>query len=442
MANSQQTLSKSSVSNSSFDRTRSAKGRANDDARPQLARTHGGERESLLGTYAKTASAPNLTWADTGDGTGEIVPFARLGGTDLKPFKDPQSVRAERFALKSVVNRLLPQSKTAKCMRWRIPKQHLQVLKSKRHNKAFYSGLEVCARVWTCPVCCAKVSERRRMELISATAAAQALGWQVQLATLTVPHGLGDNLDQMLDMMMVAWRKCSSTRSAAKWRQCIGLEGTVRALEVTDGLNGFHPHFHVLLFINSPVTTADVQQGLAPLWQDACVKAGLPRPSDAHGVRVDDGSYAAKYASKWGLESEMTKGHSKTGKKDSLTPFDLLRRVLSLKCERSALRFQIYAEAFAGRRQLYWSNGLRAKLGLNAAEKTDEELAHEQEEPAGQVAELTDDQWRAILRTKSEAAVLNVAETNPDHFHAFLEGVVAMAKAMPPPPRRKRRYAS
>src|SRR5690606_25388944 len=110
--------------------------------------------------------------------------------------------------------------------------------------------------------------------------------------------------------MLAAWKRTVDGRAAKNVRDFLGLKGTVRALEVTYGANGFHPHFHVLLFLDKSWTNHGVQEAFTPLWQNACRLARLPIPSLAHGCRVDDGSYAAKYASKWGLESEMTKGHS------------------------------------------------------------------------------------------------------------------------------------
>lgn len=61
------------------------------------------------------------------------------------------------------------------------------------------------------------------------------------------------------------------------------------------------------------------------------------------------------------------------------------------------------------------------------SEMTDEEVAHAQEEEASILSELTDEQWRAVLFTKNEAALLNVAENNPESITQFLEGVVALA---------------
>lgn len=369
-----------------------------------------------LGIYAKT-EAKALAWGFQVDQeTGEI----------LDAPADPKRHRAQRFALKSVVNRLLPTSRTSKCCRWRVPKQSLQVHRSIEHGKAFYSGLQVCASVWACPVCAAKISERRRAELVTSVALAKSMGMHVKLLTLTVPHGLGDDLPTLLVQIRNAWRRTTTGRAGKDFRKLLGIKGTIRALEVTHGQNGFHPHLHVLLFLEQDATNNCIQGLFTPIWQDACVKAGLPRPSDAHGCRVDDGSKAAAYASKWGLESEMTKSHTKQGRNGSRTPWDFLRAVLerSEGWQQSAHLFRTYAAAFKGQRQLYWSNGLRALLALGE-EETDEEVAAVQEDHAKVLAKLDDEQWRAILATKSEALVLDMAEEHPEALPVLLASLHA-----------------
>ena len=147
----------------------------------------------------------------------------------------------------------------------------------------------------------------------------------------------------------------------------------------------------------------------------------MPRPSDAHGCKVDDGARAAAYASKWGLENELTKSHTKTGKNGSKTPWDLLRDILSKSenWKRSAVLFKTYADAFKGRRQLYWSNGLRAMLALNS-ESTDEELASSVEDNAALLASLTIQQWRAVLFVKGESDLLDIAEQCPEIINSTL----------------------
>ncbi|WP_458865142.1 hypothetical protein, partial [Enterococcus faecium] len=71
--------------------------------------------------------------------------------------------------------------------------------------------------------------------------------------------------------------------------------------------------------------------------------------------------------------------------------------------ERASSLFRVYASAFHGRRQLYWSNGLRALLAMSN-ERSDEELvAAPEDERASLLATLTTEQWKAIRSRKQEA---------------------------------------
>ena len=112
----------------------------------------------------------------------------------------------------------------------------------------------------------------------------------------------------------------------------MGYLGQVRALEVTHGRrsdrnNGWHPHFHILQFHQVAGREADRKDWTARLylrWVVYCEKAGLGTPSYRHGIKLDDGTKASQYVTKWGLEDEMTRGHTKKAKAGGETPFDLL----------------------------------------------------------------------------------------------------------------------
>lgn len=377
--------------------------------------------------------------------TGEIVAYQKTKRGE-KVHKTPQQARAERYALKSVVNEIFPNTRYSKCCRCRRSHDAVTIHKSKEHGRAFYGGLVVCGSPWSCPVCSAKIAERRRVELECATAAAKMMGLSVVLSTFTVPHGLGDDINAVLDGMMSAWRFMTMSRGYKELRTFAGLVGTVRALEVTHGQNGFHPHFHVLMFCKWEHGEAkhlppSLELLLGCLWRQACIKKGLPEPSRERGVKVDDGTWAARYASKWGLEDEMTKGHLKTSKGiKGRTPWDMLRAVLADGCERSKRLFAVYAKAFKGRRQLYWSNGLRDLLGLSK-ESTDEELAASQEDDAFELARLTTEQWRGVLFNRAEAAVLDMAERDPAALPEFLARLVAISQHTIPRGEERRRGA-
>jgi hypothetical protein len=277
-------------------------------------------------------------------------------------------------------------------------------------------------------VCAAKISERRRVELVEAMDVAKAMGLSVYLLTLTVPHGLGDDVAQVVAGVLDAWRSCSTSRAGKGLRKGFKIRGTIRALEVTHGRNGFHPHLHVLLFLEPGSSPAEVEREFCPLWQRACLAAGLPCPSVEHGCRVEDGSKAAAYASKWGLESEMTKSHTKKGRNGSRTPWDFLRAILAGDDDADQCKalFRAYVEAFHGKRQLYWSNGLRELLAVKQ-EATDEDIAAAQEENADVLATLTVEEWRAVLITRAEAHILTVAELHPESLPVVLASLVQVA---------------
>jgi hypothetical protein len=122
---------------------------------------------------------------------------------------------------------------------------------------------------------------------------------------------------------------------------------------------------------------------------------------------LDGGEKAAKYLSKWGLEDEMTKGHTKKALHGE-TPFDFLRSFLADKSDKQAAAlFKEFAETFKGKRQLYWSKGLKARLGIE--DVSDEELSERLEEQAVLLGLLNVDQWRDVLKTDSRATVLEIA---------------------------------
>jgi hypothetical protein len=386
----------------------------------------------------------HINWTKVDLETGETTPYTvstnRKNEAVAKVFKTAQQVRGERWALKAVSSELLAGTRVCKCYKYRSKGKDILLLLDRSRNKAFVGGLQTCGSVWGCPICAAKISERRRTQLEQAIQRAKELGLQAMLLTLTIPHGMGDDVGTITDGLIDSWDSIKRNRAGRAIRDQIDLVGTVRAMEVTYGANGFHPHLHILLLIKSGVRPSEVQRLYAPLWQSACVKQGLPRPSDAHGCRVDDGSKAAAYASKWGLESEMTKGHTKSaGEGKGMTPWDMLRAVLHDKDEHAARLFKVYYENFKGRRQLCWSKGLQKMLAV--VDLTDEEIAAQEQEQADVFTIITVEQWRVIYARRWVSVLFDLTENNPDSVSKFLESLVKEAEARPPTARSYRTAA-
>lgn len=356
--------------------------------------------------------------------------------------RTPQIARAERWALKSVVNRLLSGDRVSKCMVLRAPISGqglapIEIHKGQTHGKAFYHGLMACGLPWVCPVCAAKISERRRLELKQAIEAAKVKGFGVYFVTLTIPHGVGDDLRQLLANLSTSLKRLSQDQHFRRIKKRLGIEieGFIRAHEVTYGQqNGWHPHFHMIVFTpDRSLSCSVLQQAYSEGWRSACVKSGLPEPDSDRGCTVQDGSFAANYVSKWGIEDEMTKSHTKQGKRNGLTPWGLLRAVLDgnapeIAPEPAAALFRLYAHAFKGRRQLHWSVGLRAKLLPEQVELSDQELVDRpDDERAALLSDITTAQWKAIRNARAQASVLDAAESDPRLISVLIDRIMSRA---------------
>jgi hypothetical protein len=321
-----------------------------------------------------------------------------------------------------------------------IPR-NIEVWKSKEHKTTHYKGLQTCGSVWRCPVCSAKIAERRRVEILQAMDAHKATGGCVNMVTLTCPHQVKDNLGDLLAKQAKALNNFWKDRDVKSILAEMGTIGQIRALEVTHGRlsahdNGWHPHYHVLMFQGTGVDLArfdhaqmiDWQVKLYLRWAARCVAAGLGEPSYAHGLKLDDGSKAAQYVTKWGLEDEMTKGHTKKALHGE-TPFDFLRAVLLDKSDKQASAlFVEFAKTFQGKRQLHWSKGLKARYAVT--DKTDEALAEETDDSSRLLGLITLDQWRDVLAVEGRAEVLAVAASGGwDSVTFYLDQIKGTANA-------------
>lgn len=363
--------------------------------------------------------------------TGEITTFERSkSGAFVEAKRSFEDGRQARYSLHRAFRQVEPKHRTAQCL-WCVASENqtVQVMLDQEHNRARYNNLRVCGRVWTCPFCSAKISERRAVELAGAMAVAKAQGLKVALLTCTVPHVVQDDLKTLLGRLLKAWRGLVDNRAGKAIRADLGLVGTIRNVEVTHGQNGWHPHFHCLVFYKNEADLGEIEARWSAEWQRVCVSAGLRRPSDEHGLTLQDGSFAAAYVSKWGLEHEMTKTMHKVGRRHGRTPFDILRDYeigkTSDEKQQNAELFREFVAAFHNVRQLSWSKGLKKMLAVQ--EVTDEELAvQEDERPTRLVCELDAVQWRAV-RQWHRATLLHLAEKNPSAIPAFLDDLVAGA---------------
>ena len=327
--------------------------------------------------------------------------------------------RVARFALQEVArsilrdmiernNKMTYVHQVRNCLRARISKQKgVTLFYNVEREQANFGNLQRCYSVWNCPICSMTITEGRRTELKQGLSNWTDAGGHAYLATFTNSHHRGDNLDQLLTGQKKAFVKFWEKTKVKEMLKRLGYKGRIVATEVTWGeQNGWHPHYHMILFFDHEINHQGLQTFLALQWQEACIKAGLKAPDLIHGVDVRNGTYAAEYVSKWGLEEEVTKGHLKKGLNGSLTPFDLLRG--SSTNNHYKTLFKQFADVFKGKQQLVWSKGLKELLGIKQV--TDEELIEETEKTSIEIRELGDLIWQLILKYEKRAHVLELVE--------------------------------
>jgi hypothetical protein len=298
----------------------------------------------------------------------------------------------------------------------------LAVVLSSELNKAFYDGLQTCGNVWVCPVCAAKIQERRRLEIASAMEHFYQVKKMAVMVTFTFPHKMMMKLKDLLTKQSEAFKLLRKGKQWDKFKAKHCFEGLIRSLEVTHGQNGWHPHTHELWFVECEIDEAKFFEFVKKKWRASCIASGLldendPKQMsafDTYAVDIKFNCKASDYLAKvdhkdnlksyWGADREIAKASSKVKKEGKgMHPFQLA-------IDNKQDLFIEYVNAIKGKPQLLWSRGLKAKVGIT--EKTDEEIAEEETEEAELFAKISKVEWLAIRRQEQRAQVLNCVENS------------------------------
>jgi hypothetical protein len=337
------------------------------------------------------------------------------------------------------------------------PRKRVAVeLRVSEDGRASWGGILRCASPHVCPTCALLLSRSRSDELEYLAAAHLTAGRGAYTVALTIPHDLHDRLQPMLRAVSGAWRRVKSGRAWLSFRERIGYQGDVRASETTVGpRHGWHPHLHVLLFVDHPTTDAErasIEDWLFERWSIEAERAGLPRPE--RWAELPDGSRkglgvnvqelrtpeGATYIARAGLASVAGDIASLTGKvanRGNRTIWQLLVDASEDCRSRDARLWREWAVASKGVRALTWAcRKLRAEYGLSGP-ATDEELAAAADEAAGDVAAVvSSDVWESLVRLPGwELQAFEIAEDRgAAAFLAFVQRCCyGWGKRKPPP---------
>jgi hypothetical protein len=260
-------------------------------------------------------------------------------------------------------------------------------------GRAAYSGLYRCGDFWRCPSCRVTLGIRRARQIETALRQHVDAGGSALLATYTVPHTRDEALPVVLARLADTWRRYA--KSAL--RDVLGRYyiGAVRALEVTHGASGWHPHCHVLVFIapGLPYLTP-VAVALAERWSQV---AGADWRADVRQVARDGVAAVARYLTTDGISGASYEVASPAAKIPAGRSYvQILWDYARYRSSSDAALIYEYAAALHGVHHLTVSPRLRRLYDFV--------------DPASGWDEIADDDILALLNSGEWLSILNAGE--------------------------------
>ena len=312
---------------------------------------------------------------------------------------------------------------------------------TRESQRVVQGGLAQCGSVWACPVCSAKIQAVRSLEIKQALEWATGQNLHVQLMTLTARHDYSDRLIDLMSRMSESFADMKRGRSYRRIVKDAGLAGYIRAVEMTHGARGWHVHYHIVVFSQNGLPDAELRAAwvralcshdvvdaddkrayddavlhsfdLRTVGADALSVAAVSEylgkddravwyNADGSELRIDSTGEAAAQKAIEGAAKELGLANTKLGRKSNRTPFQILRDAFVADLDDDAafsrdMRLVIeYVIATKGRKQQFWSRGLKAAVGI--VERTDEEIVDDENETSTILWGLTRDHWNALRK--------------------------------------------
>lgn len=185
-----------------------------------------------------------------------------------------------------------------------------------------------------------------------------------------------------------SWRRLQQTREWCALRAaCGGDMPIVRALEVTLGRNGAHPHFHALLFVRKGAALDGALGAVCAAWPGVVRRVlGEARVPNARNGTTLTPCHDGKYISKLGLEVSFAPGKRGKGR----TVWQLMADLAADARPSDVALFGCYCDATKGLHQLQWSRGLKRRVvGVSPIAEGDGQAAG-----MATVARIPKETWR------------------------------------------------
>ena len=321
-----------------------------------------------------------------------------------------------------------------------------------------FLGNRFCNNSWGCPACTARKMSKYSARISCAIDALAQQNKAAVMITYTVFHTKQYSLDEMLTLLSSCWNKLQKN---AYWKRQknngsyytkggtysnfiseFNIKHTIRATEITYGEHGWHPHLHVLYFVDKKDLPRVVQweQKLIDTWLDIenrtakeiftgktlevrnMLNERYHRNSSHQGVcisKTETGETlqikSGDYICGWGGNNELTGGSATELKPAHEGHLTLMQMVFKALTENDKDLFDIYCQALITLTKRRQHRLDFSRTGLNAIvaqyknsvgyqellkKKRTDELARQNIRPYSTVCWFTKQQWLDISITE------------------------------------------
>ena len=151
-------------------------------------------------------------------------------------------------------------------------------------EKARYTGLQRCRSPWACPHCTAEVMARRAARIVAAIEQFKEQGKLAFMVTLTIRHWWGVPGATIYGILRKAWHNVmiasrNGYDSLKSYLSGYGDFDFVNAYDWTWGRNGWHPHIHMLVWVDRDkidsinARLAEFEEDIRKIWLRCVARA-------------------------------------------------------------------------------------------------------------------------------------------------------------------------
>ena len=372
-----------------------------------------------------------------------------------KPKNKGNERRDEWHVLRDGIQRMTHDKSLTDCGRLPVPHAGgtVGVRYNGAKNRAGWTKLRTCRKVHLCPVCGNRIRTARGDQLAEAGKAwanpdfelpeeikavlgeRGETGGGLAMGTYTIRHYRWQKLDALIKMQRKAWRYAFGAGAGKNWgkvKRRFGIVGDVRTFEVTWGsANGWHPHFHVVYFLRSPLTEAqrkELEELMYQRWAKAVDKAGGYTLSRKHGFRLDVPKNGDIEAFVRYIAKEMTGIQTKHGKNGRRTPWQIAQDYLDRGDPRDLDLWQDYEAATKGAWYMRWTDNLNDFAELFDPRDDDELGDSDETDEDGEKASGID--VLEVTLTAWFTAILCVPGRRLEVLHAIERGGLGTVRAL------------